>query len=144
MAAQRGLDRSRTILLTDSSTMMPSRFAEAIGMVPLRLNKEWPGYILNTLLIPWFTAALTLAAEGVSDPATIDETRVLDTGADLGQTPFHKLDKVGLPLAYTIFNNDPRASQEGTTQYKIAQYLKGYIDAGKTGIAVGEGFYKYE
>ena len=25
--------------------MMPSRFAEAIGMVPLRLNKEWPGYI---------------------------------------------------------------------------------------------------
>ncbi len=24
------------------------------------------------------------------------------------------------------------------------KYLKGYIDAGKTGIAVGEGFYKYE
>lgn len=107
-------------------------------------NKEWPGYILNTLLIPWFKAALTLAAEGVTDPATIDQTWMLDTGADPGQTPFRKLDKIGLPLAYTIFKNDPRASQEGTAEYKIAQYLKGYIDAGKTGIAVGEGFYKYE
>ena len=62
-------------------------FAKKRGMVPLKLYKEQPGYILNTLLIPWFKAALYLAATGVSDPETIDLTWVLDTGADPGQAP---------------------------------------------------------
>lgn len=178
----------KTILLTDSSTFMPSnfmedtgrpekymtlhfanqiwknnlaevmktsktsddvfelvqKFAKKMGMVPLKLYKEQPGYILNTILIPWFKAALYLAATGVSDPETIDLTWVLDTGADPGQAPFRKLDKIGLVLAYKIFVMDPEANKPGTVMNQIANYLKKYIDEGKTGIAVGEGFYKYQ
>ncbi|CAM5332535.1 Putative 3-hydroxybutyryl-CoA dehydrogenase OS=Lysinibacillus sphaericus OX=1421 GN=mmgB_3 PE=4 SV=1 [Lysinibacillus sphaericus] len=32
-------------------------FARAIGMVPLPLYKEQPGYILNSLLVPFLDAA---------------------------------------------------------------------------------------
>ncbi|MGI6590032.1 MAG: 3-hydroxyacyl-CoA dehydrogenase [Eggerthellaceae bacterium] len=118
-------------------------YSKSIGMVPLRLKKEKAGYIVNSLLIPWFTAAMSLAANGYADPETIDKTWQLDTGSDIGQTPFHKADKIGLPLAYAIYSNMPQAKDPDSDIYRIGAMLKKYIDEGKTGIAVGEGFYKY-
>lgn len=177
----------RTVLLTDSSTMLPSMFADAtgrpdrfmsfhfanqiwrnnitelmrqgrtsdetfelakqfaaaIGMIGLPLNKEQPGYILNTLLIPWLKAAVGLVANGVADVETVDKTWVLATGADPMQGPFRKLDRIGLPLAWKIMSMDPAASDPDSTIAKSVALLKEYIDAGKTGTAAGEGFYKY-
>lgn len=177
----------RTVLLTDSSTMLPSMFADAtgrpdrfmsfhfanqiwrnnitelmrqdrtsdetfelakqfaaaIGMIGLPLNKEQPGYILNTLLIPWLKAAVGLVANGVADVETVDKTWVLATGADPMQGPFRKLDRIGLPLAWKIMSMDPAASDPDSTIAKSVALLKEYIDAGKTGAAAGEGFYKY-
>lgn len=118
-------------------------YSKAIGMVPLRLKKEKSGYIVNSLLIPWFYAALSLAANGYADPETIDQTWQLDTGADIGQTPFHKIDKIGLKLGYSIFSADPRAKDPNSDVSRICAMLKEYIDAGKTGIDAGEGFFKY-
>jgi 3-hydroxyacyl-CoA dehydrogenase len=79
---------------SDESFELAEQFSHAIGMVPLKLNKEQPGYILNTLLIPWFKAAMYLVASGVTDPATVDLCWELDTGARPDQTPFRKIDKV--------------------------------------------------
>ena len=39
---------------------------------------------------------------------------------------------------------NPQAKDPGTTPGRIAAMLKGMIDAGKTGINAGEGFYKYK
>lgn len=118
-----------------------TEFAKAIRMIPLVLKKEQPGYILNSLLVPFLNAAQGLLANGVADPETIDKTWMLATGAPLG--PFRILDVVGLTTAYNIVIMDPRAKDPETTQGKIAAILKEYIDAGKTGINAGEGFYKY-
>ncbi len=176
----------RTIVCTNSSTMLPSQFAEytgrpakylalhfaneiwknntaevmghpgtdpaayeqvaefagKIGMIPLRLKKEQPGYILNSMLVPFLTAAESLLANGVADPETIDKTWMLATGAPVG--PFRILDIVGLVTAYNIVVMNPQASDPETTPGKIAATLKKYIDEGKTGVNAGEGFYKYE
>ena len=59
-------------------------FAEALGMIPLQLKKEQPGYILNSLLVPFLNSAQALLATGVADPETIDKTWQLGTGAPLG------------------------------------------------------------
>ena len=64
-------------------------FAKEIGMVPLKVLKEQPGYILNSLLVPFLSAAEALWAKGVSDPETIDLTWKLATGAPSG--PFQIL-----------------------------------------------------
>jgi 3-hydroxyacyl-CoA dehydrogenase len=56
-------------------------FAEAINMVPLKLKKEQAGYILNSMLVPFLSAAEALYANDVADPETIDKTWVLATGA---------------------------------------------------------------
>ena len=47
-------------------------FASEINMVPLQLHKEQPGYILNSMLVPFLSAAQALWANEVSDPETID------------------------------------------------------------------------
>jgi 3-hydroxyacyl-CoA dehydrogenase len=118
-------------------------YSKSIGMVPLRLKKEKSGYIVNSLLIPWFTAAMSLVANGYTDPETVDMTWHLDTGAEMGQTPFHKLDKIGLPLGLAIYSANPASKDPDSDLGRICAMLKEYIDAGKTGIAAGEGFYKY-
>src|SRR5699024_5895685 len=43
-------------------------FAESIGMVPLHVKKEHPGYLLNSLLVPFLTAGQGLLANGIADP----------------------------------------------------------------------------
>ena len=118
------------------------KFADAIGMIPLCLKKEQPGYILNSLLVPFLKSAQALYATGVADPETIDKTWMLATGAPLG--PFRILDIVGLTTAYNIAIMDPLAADPETVQGKVAAMLKERIDAGKTGVNAGEGFYRYE
>lgn len=56
-------------------------FAQTISMIPLELHKEQPGYILNSLLVPFLSAAEALLATGVADCETIDKTWMLVNGA---------------------------------------------------------------
>ena len=117
-------------------------FAEEINMVPLKVLKEQPGYILNSMLVPFLTAAESLLALGVADFETIDKTWKLGTGAPYG--PFQILDIVGLTTAYNIVILNPAAKDPNSVQGKIAATLKEKIDQGKTGVNAGEGFYKYK
>ena len=112
-------------------------FAERIGMKPIKIRKEQPGYVVNSLLVPFLTAAQSLVANGVADPETIDETWRIATGAPTG--PLQILDVVGLNTAYNI-------AAAGDEQARAnARFLKEhYIDKGKLGQASGEGFYKYD
>ena len=107
------------------------KFAEDINMIPLQLKKEQPGYILNSLLVPFLSAAESLLANDVADHETIDKTWILATGAPAG--PFHILDIVGLTTAYNIIIMNPEAQNPETTPGKIAKMLKEKIDAGETG-----------
>ena len=117
------------------------KFAEDINMIPLQLKKEQPGYILNSLLVPFLSAAEALLANDVADHETIDKTWILATGAPAG--PFHIRDIVGLTTAYNIVIMNPEAQDPETTPGKIAKMLKEKIDAGETGINAGKGFYEY-
>ena len=176
----------KTILLTNSSTLLPSMFAEYTGrpekycalhfantiwknntgevmghpgtdpevfkktvelaveinMIPLELHKEQPGYILNSMLVPFLSAAQGLWARGVADPATIDLTWELATGAPKG--PFKILDIVGLETAYNINLMKPETKVEGSDSWMISKLLKEKIDKGETGVNAGKGFYEYK
>jgi 3-hydroxyacyl-CoA dehydrogenase len=112
-------------------------FARRIGMVPIELRKEQPGYVVNSLQVPFLQAAQALVVKGVADPATVDKAWRTATGAPHG--PFQALDVIGLRTAYNI---DAVGDEESQAN---ARYLKEhYIDQGKLGRATGEGFYKYD
>lgn len=183
--AMKDLLPEKTILCTNSSTMLPSTFAEytgrpekycalhfantiwknntaevmghpgtdpevykqvvafaaEIGMIPLQLHKEQPGYILNSMLVPFLDSAMMLWAKEVAEPETVDLTWKLATGAPKG--PFEIMDIVGLDTAYNINQMKPASHEEGTIEAAIAKRLKEKIDKGETGINAGVGFYKY-
>ena len=112
-------------------------FAGEIGMVPIPLHKEQPGYVLNSLLVPFLGAASELVLRGVADPETIDATWRIGTGAPMG--PFQIFDIVGLRTAYAI---SAASDEEGAQLW--ADHLKtNYLDQGKLGVESGEGFYSY-
>ncbi|MDX1364129.1 MAG: 3-hydroxyacyl-CoA dehydrogenase [Arenibacter latericius] len=116
-------------------------FAKAIGMLALPLQKEQPGYILNSLLVPFLSAATSLMANEVADPKVIDKTWMKATGAPLG--PFGIIDVVGIN---TVYNINKMASEESKDPLKLkaTKYLKeNFIDTNKLGVSTGEGFYKY-
>ena len=113
-------------------------FAEEIGMVPVKLKKEQPGYIVNSLLIPFMTAASKLFLHDVADVAEIDKTWRIATGSPFG--PFEIYDIIGMETPYTL-----NAQSEDPEMREFAQILKrDFIDKGRMGRGTGKGFYDYE
>ncbi|MYM19795.1 3-hydroxyacyl-CoA dehydrogenase [Brevibacterium sp. 5221] len=109
-------------------------FAREIGMVPIPVLKERPGYVLNSLLVPFLNAALDLAAGGYAQPQDVDNVWRIATGAPMG--PFQIYDVVGLGTAYNILASGDEHSQ------RLAAWLKEhYIDRGRLGVGAGGGFY---
>ena len=107
------------------------------------MHKEKAGYLLNSMLIPFLFSGMDLYVNGVSDPESIDTAWVRGTGAPKG--PFQILDTVGLVTALNIV--EPYCKVPGFLapyNFKgIRQMLKEKVDAGETGKAAGQGFYRY-
>ncbi|KRN43205.1 3-hydroxyacyl-CoA dehydrogenase [Fructilactobacillus fructivorans] len=112
------------------------QFSREIGMVPILVNKEQPGYLLNSLLVPFLSDALVLWNNGVSDPETINRAWMIGTGAPLG--PFAIMDSIGMKTMYDItkMSTNPEVK-------KASEKFKTMIDQGKIGRESGKGFYTY-
>ncbi|WP_114819082.1 3-hydroxyacyl-CoA dehydrogenase [Chryseobacterium sp. KLBC 52] len=117
------------------------QFAKDIGMVALPIQKEQPGYIVNSLLVPLLGAAVNLWVDEVSDIETIDKTWMVATGAPAG--PFGILDVVGITTAYNINKMEAEETQDPLKIKAVEKLKEEYIDKGKLGVLTGEGFYKY-
>ena len=126
-------------------------FAQAINMIPLIAKKEKAGYLLNSMLVPFLLCAMDLVANGVSDPETIDKAWTLGTGAPKG--PFQIIDTVGLETAKNIVLQYQKVPNLFDPLLKkmmlpynydgMLKILNKYIEEGKIGKTLGEGFYKY-
>ena len=127
-------------------------FAKAINMIPLSARKEKAGYLLNSMLVPFLLSAMDMVANGISDPETIDRAWTLGTGAPKG--PFQIIDTVGLVTAKNIVLEYQKVPNVFDSLLKkmmlpynfdgMLKILNKYIDEGKIGKSVGEGFYKYK
>lgn len=118
---------------------LPATFVELskeIGMVPIMVNKEQPGYVLNSLLVPFLDAGTDLWVRGVADPQTIDKTWMIATASPQG--PFGIMDTVGMKTVYEINRSNPDEAHQAA-----AKKIKHMIDEGKLGVETGQGFYSY-
>lgn len=95
-------------------------FAKDIAMIPILLHKEQPGYVLNTLLVPFLKAAMQLAADGVADPKVVDKTWMISTGAPIG--PFAFLDIIGPNTPYNLYK--AWGDQGDELSAKVAAWIK--------------------
>ena len=116
-------------------------FAREIGMVPIPIQKEHNGYVLNSLLVPLLSAAGDLLFNGVADVESIDKTWMISTGVKMG--PFGVMDVIGMQTMYNIDKLWGEKLGDEKLLARAKMIKENYIDKGKMGVSTGEGFYKY-
>lgn len=124
---------------TSAETLTAAReWSEAIGKVPV-LAKEYPGFIVNRILVPMMNEAAFLVMEGV-DPKDVDQAMKL--GANLPMGPLELADFVGIDIMVATM----RGLYEGfmDSKYRPCPLLVNMVSAGLLGRKSGRGFYTYE
>lgn len=119
-----------------------TKFTIETGMVPIAVQKEQNGYVLNTWFVPLITAAQTLVTNGVSTPEDVDRTYLkVNSGAGMG--PMALIDMVGMKTFFDVLSywGHERKDQQ---MLDNADYIKTrFLDHGLLGTQTGEGYYKY-
>lgn len=116
-------------------------FAKSIGMLTIPIYKEQPGYVMNSLLVPWLMAGLDLYRTGVSDAESIDKTWMKTMGVDLG--PMAMGDLVGMNTAYNVTQSYYQLTRESVWKDRMDFIKDNFIDQNRLGISSGKGFYDY-
>ena len=117
-------------------------FAQQIRMVPIPIEKEQPGYLINTLLQPWLIAAMSLVSNGVATHQQVDKTWMICSGMPAG--PFGILDTIGAETAYNVTQLWTAAEPDDPQHARNAAYVKeNLLDKGRLGTQTGGGYYDY-
>jgi len=115
-------------------------FARGLGMVPIPIHKEQHGYIINSLLVPFLSAAQDLLVRGVTDHESIDRTWMIAMGSPFG--PCGLMDTIGMETIMNVLQLRAAGGEPGIDE-RIAWFKKHFLDHNRLGVKTGEGFYSY-
>ena len=101
--------------------------------------EDYPGFIVNRILIPMINEAVYALYEGVGNVQSIDQA--LKLGANHPMGPLELADFIGLDTCLAIMN----VLHEGLadTKYRPCPLLTKYVEAGWLGRKTQRGFYDY-
>ena len=104
------------------------------------VSKDYPGFVVNRILMPMINEACYALYEGLASVEDIDNAMKLGTNQPMG--PLALADFIGLDTCLSIM----KVLHEGLgdTKYRACPLLKQYVSAGLFGKKSGQGFYKYE
>ncbi len=127
-------------LATSQQTYDATReLAERLGKTTM-VAEDFPGFIVNRVLLPMINEAIYTLYEGVGRVTDIDTAMKLGTNQPMG--PLELADLIGLDTCLAIMEVMHRVL--GDDKYRPCPLLKKYVDAGYLGRKVGRGFYSYD
>jgi 3-hydroxybutyryl-CoA dehydrogenase len=104
------------------------------------LSEDYPGFIVNRILLPMINEAIYALFEGVGTIEAIDKGMRLGTNHPMG--PLELADLIGLDTCASIL--DVLYNSRGESKYKPCPLLIKYIEGGWLGRKTGRGFYDYK
>ncbi|HEY2663776.1 MAG TPA: 3-hydroxyacyl-CoA dehydrogenase family protein, partial [Candidatus Binataceae bacterium] len=127
-------------LATSQETYEATRaLAEKLGKATMTAE-DFPGFIVNRVLLPMINEAIYALYEGVGKVSDIDTAMKLGTNQPMG--PLELADLIGLDTCLAIMG--VMHSVLGDDKYRPCPLLKKYVDAGYLGKKAGRGFYSYD
>ena len=123
----------------------PETFSE-VRVVAEKMGKtfvearDFPGFIVNRILMPMINEAVTTLHEGVASVEDIDAAMKLGTNQPM--VPLALADFIGLDTCLAIM--EVLHGGLGDSKYRPSPLLRQYVAAGWLGKKTGKGFYSYE
>lgn len=115
---------------------------ESIGKIPVRVNRDVPGFIGNRLLHAMWREATNLVQRGIASPADIDRVARLTFGLRLPALgPLENMDLVGLDLIKNI--HDYLLADLSADQTTLAVH-EAMVRRGDLGMKSGKGFHDWQ
>ena len=105
-----------------------------IKKLPLPVTST-PGFLVNRILMPYLTEAVTLFEEGV--PVTVIDKIAKDFGMPMG--PIELADTVGLDICLHVAENLAE-----TMPIDVSEHLRKLVNEKNLGKKTGQGFYKFK
>lgn len=116
-------------------------FIRSLGLLPVLLNKDVPGFVENRVLYALLREVVDLVERGVIEPEDIDTCVSWGIGYKLAVIgPMALLDMAGMDIYHSVssFLNEDLCDRKDVAPLVLKQ-----MEAGKLGIKSGEGVYSY-
>lgn len=128
----------RGIATSDDTHTRTCDLARALGKTVVTA-RDYPGFLVNRILIPMINEACFALMEGVGTEEDIDNAMTLGCNQPMG--PLRLADLIGLDTVLAIL--EVLHHDFGDQKYRPCPLLKRYVDAGYLGRKTGRGFYTY-
>ncbi|NPA84830.1 MAG: 3-hydroxyacyl-CoA dehydrogenase/enoyl-CoA hydratase family protein, partial [Crenarchaeota archaeon] len=122
---------------SDETVDTTVELAKRMGKIPIVVNKDVPGFIVNRIMARFLNEGCWLVARGVYTKEQVDAALRYKLGFPMGA--FELADYVGLDVLVHLME----AMRERGMKITICPLFKKMLEEGKLGVKSGEGFYKY-
>ena len=126
------------ITTTRETVEVAKTFVKKLGKKHVE-SKDYPGFLLNRMLVPLINEAIYLLYEGAGTAESID--RVMKAGLNFPMGPLALADMIGLDVLLAVIEEMHRGYSD--SKYRPCPLLKKYVAAGYLGKKSGRGFYIY-